>query len=213
MLIKHGEHKQAAKLFSFLMLGEEIAQHCATQQAIHSSNAVTRRFLKSQARQEKYHRIIFQRGELMLSPKGGNCGSVKNHLLEYKKLLDEATKTNNFEETLLGQQIILEGLGETVLENIDHGMSNRKFGFHRIRHLILSQEHAHHQFGLRKLDACVENNEVKQQKLSSRVYDYMNLIEKMLLNLQDLFEYFNYDSLQYIDEVQNKLPAWINIKQ
>lgn len=213
MFIKQGEHKQAARLFSFLVLGESIAQHCATEQANYSSNSVIRRFLKSQARQENYHRIIFQRAGLMLSPKGSNCHSVNKPMQEYKRLLDEAIQNRKFSETLLGQQVLLEGLGETVLEHIDHGMSNRKFGFQRIRNLVLSQEHAHHQFGLRKLNECVDGDEGKQQALSSRVQDYLYLIEQILMNLQDLFEYFNYDAMQYLVEVQEKLPDWVVVKE
>ena len=131
---------------------------------------------------------------------------------EYKNLLVEALKDNNLAETLLGQQVLLEGLGETVLENIDYGMRNRKFGFQRIRHVVLSQEHAHHQFGLRKLNEWVREDESKKQALSLRVQDYLHLIEQMLISLQDLFEYFNYDAMQYLGDVQHKLPDWVVVE-
>lgn len=208
MFIKVGEHKQAARLFSFLMLGEQVAQDCAAAQAVRMSNKSMRRFLNSQANQENYHRILFQHGMLMLAPKGSNCDPVKKPILAYKRLLDEAIETNNFAETLLGQQVILEGLGEIVLENIDKGMVNRKFGFKKIRHLILSQEHTHHQFGLRQLDGLVNDNEEKRRALSLRTQDYMYLVQQMLINLQDLFEYFKYDSSQYFEVLRSKLPEW-----
>jgi len=210
MFIKVGENEQAARLFCFLMLGEQLAKDCAASQAKQMSNKSMRRFLNSQAKQENYHRIIFQRSMMMLTPKGSNCDAVKKPMLEYKGLLDEAIESNNFAETLLGQQVILEGLGEIVLENIDKGMTNRKFGFKKIRHLILSQEHAHHNFGLRKLDDLANGNEKIRSQLSLRTQDYMHLVQQMLTSLQDLFDYFKYDSSQYFNELNSKLPIWLN---
>ena len=212
MFIKQGEHVQAARLFSFLTLGEELAHFCAKEQAGRVENQNMRRFFKTQTRQEHYHRIIFQRGVLILTPKGCSCDPVQKPMQEYKNLLVDALKDNNLAETLLGQQVLLEGLGETVLENIDYGMRNRKFGFQRIRHVVLSQEHAHHQFGLRKLNEWVREDESKKQALSLRVQDYLHLIEQMLISLQDLFEYFNYDAMQYLGDVQHKLPDWVVVE-
>lgn len=209
MFIKQGEHTQSARLLSFLALGEEIAHHCAKEQAKQSDNRSIQRFLNSQARQEKYHQIIFMRGELLLTPKGSPCDPAKQSLIEYKRILDEAIKRQDFAETLLGQQVILEGLGEVVLENIDLGMSNRNFGYKKIRHLILNQEHAHHDFGIRKLNQVQQGDPDVQIRLSARVQDYMQLIEKMLEGLHNLFAHFNYDSNDYFNQVQAKLPAWV----
>lgn len=213
MYIKQGEHTQSARLLCFLALGEEIAHHCAKEQAKQSDNRSIQRFLNSQARQEKYHQIMFKRGELLLTPKGSPCGPAKKPLLEYKQLLDEAIAKQDFAETLLGQQVILEGLGEVVLENIDNGMSNRNFGYKKIRHLILNQEHAHHYFGIRKLNQIIRDDPNAQIRLSTRVQDYMQLTENMLEGMHNLFAYFNYDSSNYFHQVQNKLPAWIEISK
>lgn len=209
MFIKKDEHTQAARLFSFLALGEEIAHHCAKQQARQSDNRAMQRFLKSQARQERNHQIMFKYGELLLTPKGSPCEPAVQPLLEYKRLLNEAIEKNDFAETLLGQQVILEGLGEVVLKNIDFGMSNRNFGYKKIRHLILTQEQAHHDFGLRKLNHSVQNDIEAQTRLSIRAQDYLHLIEKMLDDLYSLFEYFKYDASSYNHQVVDSLPTWV----
>lgn len=209
MFIKKDEHTQAARLFSFLALGEEIAHHCAKQQARQSDNRAMQRFLKSQARQEKNHQIMFKYGELLLTPKGSPCEPAVQPLQEYKHLLNEAIEKNDFAETLLGQQVILEGLGEVVLKNIDFGMSNRNFGYKKIRHLILTQEQAHHDFGIRKLNHAVQNDLEEQTRLSARAQDYLHLIEKMLDNLYSLFEHFNYDASSYNHQVKDALPSWV----
>ena len=47
MFIKQGEHVQAARLFSFLTLGEELAHFCAKEQAGRVENQNMRRFFQN----------------------------------------------------------------------------------------------------------------------------------------------------------------------
>lgn len=209
MFIKKGESDQAARLFSFLMLGEQIAEHCALEQSRYTSHVGSRRFLKSQARQEHNHQFIFNKASLILRPKGIQVDPVKNLLLDYKKLLDEAITNHRYAETLLAQQVILEGLGEVVLENIDKGMTNRKFNFQKIRHIVLKQEHAHHEFGLRQLNQWVDNDQQKIHTLSAKANDYLDLLSQILNRLHELFDHFGYESETYYSEVKNKLPNWV----
>ena len=209
MFIKKGEPEQAARLFSLLMLGEKIAQHCASQQSKQTKHKGSRRFLLSQARQENYHRFLFDKAVLTLTPKGTKSVFATKPMLSYQKLLDEAIVKNQYAETLLGQQVILEGLGEVVLENVDKGMSNRMFGFKKIRRIILKQEHAHHEFGLRRLNNWAGTNQDRINAISARTSDYLDLVHEILDNFHETFEYFGYDSEVYFTNVKNKLPSWI----
>lgn len=211
MFIKKGEPDQAARLFSFLMLGEQIAQHCASEQAKHTDHKGSRKFLLSQARQENFHRILFDKAVLTLTPKGAKYNPADKPMLKYKQLLDNAIANNRYTETLLGQQVILEGLGEVVLENIDKGMSNRMFGFKKIRRIILKQEHAHHEFGIRRLNDWATADKSRIDEISEKSNDYLDLIYQMLNNFHDVFEYFGYDSKDYYTEVEAKMPNWIRV--
>jgi len=209
VFIKKGEPDQAARLFSFLMLGEQVAQRCALEQSKQTTHIGSRRFLLSQARQENYHRILLQKAVLTLTPKGALFNPANKPLLKYQKLLDTAIANNNYAETLLGQQVILEGLGEIVLENIDKGMSNRMFGFKKIRRVILKQEQAHHDFGIRRLNNWFNSDKDRINAISDKTSDYLELIHEIIENFHDVFEYFGYDSNDYYAEVKRKLPDWI----
>ena len=48
----------------------------------------------------------------------------------------------DFAETLFGIQVMLEGVGEVVLENLEQGLVKREAGLQRIRRIILNQEKA-----------------------------------------------------------------------
>jgi hypothetical protein len=213
VFIKKGEPDQAARLFSFLMLGEQVAQHCALEQSKYTTHKGSRKFLLSQSSQENYHRILFDKAVLTLTPKGAKPNPANKPMLKYQNLLNDAIATGQYAETLLGQQVILEGLGEVVLENIDKGMSNRMFGFKKIRRIILKQEQAHHDFGLRKLNDWVGTDETRINALSAKTSDYLDLIHEILNNFHDVFEYFGYDSNVYYSEVKRKLPDWIKHQQ
>jgi len=212
VFIKKGEPDQAARLFSFLMLGEQVAHNCALKQANYTNHKGSRKFLLSQARQENYHRVLFDKAVLTLTPRGAKPTLATKPMLKYQALLDDAIAKNQYAETLLGQQVILEGLGEVVLENIDKGMSNRMFGFKKIRRIILKQEQAHHDFGVRRLTDWVYTDKDRMNAISQKTYDYLDLIQEILDDFHDVFEYFGYNSEVYYDEVKSKLPDWIKIQ-
>ena len=70
----------------------------------------------------------------------------------YRALIEDAIRRGNLAETLMAEQIILEGQGEEILVRIEEGLAKRNAPFERLRCMLLQQEEAHHGFGCRTLD-------------------------------------------------------------
>ncbi len=161
-----------------------------------------KRFLLKQSRQEKFHAITFQSGILFLAPKGVNAPAQK-HTRIYDALLDEAIKNHDLLSSVIGLQVILEGMGEIALARLDSGMKQRDAGLHKLRRAILAQEDTHHDFGLQYLN----KNLLSTMSIQPEVY--LAVISDMLTSMQNLFEFFDEDSDQYIADFRLKLPDQI----
>ena len=118
MLIKPGEHAHLAQLLRFMELGEQLAHDCAQMQCALATERGMQTFLLGQARQEGYHALAFQGAIRWLTPKSSQSSSISNHMNQYRQLVEEAIVRQDFAETLLAEQIILEGLGEAILKKI-----------------------------------------------------------------------------------------------
>ncbi len=210
MFIAKDERQQIACLFTFLLQGERMAFDCATQQATFFSDKPSQKFLKNQARQEKFHSQVFKGGVGMLAPRGVSTVPGEKEMLLYRRLLTEAWTRGDQAETLLGMQIILGGLGDVAVKHIGAGFELRGIGcmFRRVRHLILGQEDAHHAFGLQRFNACFDEPAVPEYLLL-RSQDYLELLESLMLSVAELFSYFDEQSEQYLQEVYVALPVWI----
>jgi hypothetical protein len=125
MFIHPDQWAPIARLLQFLRDGEYLASHCARAQAQLALDPGMRRFLRSQARQESYHAIVFQANIAWLAPRHlGGCPLLPP-LARYRTLIEDAIRRGDFAETLMGEQIILEGLGEAILERIEEGLAKR----------------------------------------------------------------------------------------
>src|SRR5712691_8943519 len=106
-----------------------------------------RRFLAGQARQEALHAAVFQGAIAWLAPRHLSACPLLPALERYRALIEDAIRRGRFLETVLAEQVILEGLGEAILGRIEAGLVKRKAGFSRLRRILLHQEEAHHDFG------------------------------------------------------------------
>ncbi len=209
MLIAPEERKQTARLFSFLMQGERLAFDCASAQASLFPDVRVRRFLANQARQEKFHAQVFKAGIGILMPKGVQESSNSAALSRYRRLLGDALARGNTAETLLGMQVILEGLGEVTLQRLDAGFPARGAGFRKVRRIILGQEDAHHGFGVRQVERVLRENGESKEYLLSRAEEFLYLVGRMMNEVSPLFEFFDEDPEHYTLDLQEKLPAWL----
>ena len=203
------QHTQIARLFSFLVIAERLAHDCALAQAAIAPNAGMRRFLLAQARQEAFHARVFQGAISWLAPRGISSAPSFLPMTRYRALLEDAIRRRDFPETLLAQQVILEGLGDVVLDRISAGMTERGMGFARLRRTLLNQEHAHHIFGLRRLEQLIDTGRASAASLRERGKEYLALTDTILSVHGDLFEAFDEDPIAYASAVRRHMPSWL----
>jgi hypothetical protein len=209
MLIRPHEHVPIARLLTFLQHGEELAHDCARRQAQLAMDQGWRRFLNGQARQEAVHAVVFRGAIAWLAPRHLGDAPFLPALDEYRRLLDDALERGNFYETILAEQVILEGLGEALLTRIEEGLARRQAPLGRLRRILLRQEEAHHQFGRRLLERAVAAGELDRELLQSRAQLYLGFTDAMVLTLSELFDSIQEDAAAWAGDVRKFLPRWL----
>jgi hypothetical protein len=209
MLVRPDEQAPMARLLTFLEQGERMANECAKAQAALTPDPGSRRFLLSQARQEAAHALVFQGAIAWLAPRHLGDTPFLPALEEYRKLLDDALARNDLLETLLAEQVILEGLGEAILTRIEEGLVKRAAPFGRLRRMLLQQEEAHHGFGRRMLERAMAEGRIDAETLRRRAQDYLALTDRIVLTLSDLFESIAEDPTAWAQDVRKFLPPWL----
>jgi len=209
VLVRHEEKVPIARLLTFLEHGERLANECAKAQAALAPDSGSRRFLISQARQEAAHGIVFQGAIAWLAPRHLGDAPFLPALEEYRTILSDALARKDLLETFLAEQVILEGLGETILTRIEEGLVKRAAPFGRLRRILLQQEEAHHGFGRRMLERAMADGRIDAETLRRRAQDYLALADQMVLTLSDLFESIAEDPTAWAHDVRKFLPEWL----
>jgi len=209
MLVSHDERVPIARLLRFLEHGERMAHDCAKAPVALAEDSGTRRFLLSQAKQEAMHARVFQGAIAWLAPKHLRDGPFLPALEEYRQILDDALARRDLVETFLAEQVILEGLGEAILNRIEKGLAKRAAPLGRLRRILLQQEEAHHGFGRRQLEWAMAEGRVDAKALRCRAKRYLALTDQMVLALSDLFESIAEDPAAWAQDVRNFLPEWL----
>jgi hypothetical protein len=169
-----------------------------------------RRFLRSQARQESYHAIVFQANIAWLAPRHLGTCPLLPPLGRYRALIEDAIRRGDLAETLMAEQIILEGLGEAILVRIEEGLAKRNAPFERLRRMLLQQEEAHHGFGCRTLDRMFAAGVTTPEVLWDRGQEYLGLTHAMVATLADLFTSIEEDPTAWAADVGQYVPKWLN---
>jgi hypothetical protein len=208
MLVRPDEKVPIARLLTFLAHGERMAHDCAKAQAILIDDSWSRRFFLSQAKQEAMHALVFQCAIAWLAPKHLGETPLLQPLEEYRALLDDALTRKDLVETILAEQVILEGLGEAILTRIEQGLAKRAAPFGRLRRILLQQEEAHHGFGRRQIERAIERGETDSESLRQRAQRYLALTDAMVFTLCDLFESIDEDAVAWAHNVRAFLPEW-----
>ena len=207
MLVKPDERQPIARLLAFLEYGERLAHGCASAQAALVGDARRRRFLLNQARQEAMHAWVLRGAIAWLAPRHLGANPLLPALERYRALLADALARRDLAETLLAEQIILEGLGEAILSRIEAGLLKREAPFGRLRRVLLHQEEAHHEFGCRQLERMIESGEASQELLRAQAPEYLGLTREMVLTLADVFASIQEDAEDWASDVPRFLPA------
>lgn len=111
------------------------------------------------------HAVVFQGAIAWLAPRHLGDAPFLPALEQYRGMLQEALRQGEFLETVLAEQVILEGLGEAILNRIEQGLVKRNAPFERLRRILIHQEEAHHGFGCRIVERAVAAQEVDLVRL------------------------------------------------
>lgn len=207
MLIPRDERHNAALLFALLRSGEVVAEHIARRQAEHM-NGRARVFLRGQARQEAFHAHVFSGAIRVLRPKGVASKSDQ-HMARYRLLLDDALDRGDVAESLVGQQVVLEALGEVLLSAVDRSIERRGLGFRRLRRIILAQERAHHAMGDRLLLAMLSDAPAERDRLRAAAASYLSIVDDMYADNAGLLSDFGEDPAVHRRAIHAALPEWM----
>jgi hypothetical protein len=210
MLVYPNERIPIARLLQFLEHGERLAHDCARAQAELAPEPAMRRFLLGQARQEAAHAVVFQAAIAWLAPRHLGACPLLPPLVRYRALLDDALRRGDLAETLLAEQIILEGLGEAILKRMEEGLAKREAPFGRLRRVLIHQEEAHHAFGHRYLERAIEEGHTSADCLRPHGLEYVALAEAMVGTLGELFDSIEEDPYAWIRDAKTYLPAWLS---
>ena len=210
MFIHPDQRAPVARLLQFLRDGEYLASDCAKAQSKLATDPLMRRFLLSQARQESYHAIVFQANIAWLAPRHLGTCPLLPPMGRYRVLIEDAIRRGDLAETLMAEQIILEGLGEAILVRIEEGLAKRNAPFERLRRMLLQQEEAHHGFGCRTLDRMFAAGVTTPKVLWARGQEYLGLTHAMVATLADLFTSIEEDSTAWAADVGRYVPKWLN---
>ncbi|MDO8356042.1 MAG: hypothetical protein Q7U76_06600, partial [Nitrospirota bacterium] len=210
MFIHPDQKAPVARLLQFLRDGEYLASDCAKAQSKLATNPLMRRFLLSQARQESYHAFVFQGNIAWLAPRHLGACPLLPPMERYRTLIEDAIRRGDFAETLMAEQIILEGLGQAILERIEEGLAKRNAPFERMRRMLIQQEEAHHGFGCRTLERMFAAGVTSPEALRDRGQEYLALTHDMVATLGDLFTSIEEDATAWASDVGRYVPEWLN---
>lgn len=188
--------------------GEVIARDCARRQSRAAENPRAARFLKAQARHEQFHGLLFRRVAAWLEPDLSASKVRSAGLVEYGRRLESAISREEWTDVLVGQQIVLENLGDLVLSELDDEVKQRGGGFQRLRSLILRQEQAHHSFGLRLLSAQLADDRIDQAEIQAIAREYIELADQVLVDVEPLLDAMGANTQAYRRDLPYRLPAW-----
>jgi hypothetical protein len=133
------EKINVARFLNFIFSSEKLAHICAAEQAKITEDRFLQRFLIGQSRQEKTHARTFSAAVLWLAPKGVSCPADK-HIKQYQSLLQDRIKNNELTTSILGLQVLLEGMGDVVLTRFNHGLNQRGAGIKKSVRLFLPRK-------------------------------------------------------------------------
>ncbi len=208
VVLASGIAEPLSQLLSVMADGEYIARDCAARQARAASDERSSRFFRAQATHERFHALLFRQAARYLSSKKHAKTNHSLGLRRYARQLDAAVGAGRWNEVVIGQQLVLENLGELVLSKLDDEMSRRGVGMERMRSIVLRQERAHYHFGTQWLEARLLDGRLDAVEAKDVVERYVGFADRVLLDVAGLLEGVEADAELYRQEVRERLPDW-----
>ncbi len=203
------ERRALYRLLIVMAQGERVAMDGANRQAEIAPTRSARRFLRSQARHEGFHAWVFDQACHLLSPKSIRYGDIPKELWHWQRQIRDAVRRGDFPQSVLLQQVFLEGLGQVFLKRMDLQLVLRGDHLARLRRLILGQEAKHHQFGLQLIEQLTVMDPEITDRLRRRSGELFAQAEALLFNLSESFDILDGDPVDYQNELRQAVPAWL----
>lgn len=154
MSIEIGTDKSTrmARLFQLLWHGERIAHDTAARQAQLCREIKAQRFFAMQSAQESLHATMFHAASRVLAPRTRAPQSAAVAALGvYRCHLEHDLACGHLAGSVVGLQIVLEGLGALTLSHMNLALSKHGARFAPFKRLLEQHEDSHHAFGCRWL--------------------------------------------------------------
>ncbi len=188
-----------------LALGERVAQHSAARQARLAPSARAARFFRAQARHEALHAQVFDFAASSLGAAALTLDPCPYHA--YDAQLAVAAQRGDYAGTVVGTQLVLEALGEILLDRLDAGLERHGTGLHRLRRLLRAQEAAHHAFGVAEIAALAAATPAGMTALRVRIPPYRLLAQAMIGAATPVLHVFGLSSEDIGHELDGHLAA------
>jgi len=207
------ERRALHHLLSVMAWGERVAMEGATLQGAIATDAAARVFLRQQARHERFHAVIFETAVAVLESDSEfsatshiKSGEIPTVLEIWRDRIRRAIAQNRLAESMLVQQVFLEGLGHIILREIDAACFTGGRQIIRMRATILRQEAQHHEFGLRLLQSELEQDSAMRVQLEEMSLELFAEAEMMLSELADSFAVLDASDRNFVAELRAELP-------
>ncbi len=204
-------HQKVAlhELLSVMTYGEEIARRGAYLQAKMATAPTARKFLLQQARHEKFHALVFGRAAEMVKPDGHqDLAPIPPVLKAWSKQIETSIARGDLAESLLIQQIFLEGLAHIVMYKADAELAGHGYvdsqQFLKLQRYILQQEAEHHAFGVQQLRRVLTNDAVTQRRLRQVSASLLNQTGELIDSLSETCGALDVTDLDYAKAMQSK---------
>jgi hypothetical protein len=197
------------RLLSIMAHGERIAMDGARMQAKISRDPQVKKFLIRQSRHEQFHAFVFAwAADVVASAINASVPvPVPPVMALWRQQIVEATRHEQLAESLLIQQVYLEGLGHIVLQQLDNDLAIAGNPLAGLRRLILRQEAQHHEFGLRLLEQEVAGDPALGLRLELLGYRLRAQAENLLEDLADTFIAAETSHENLLQQLHAQLPA------
>jgi hypothetical protein len=128
-------------------------------------------------------------------------------LSDWRAQIVNALQRDRLAESLLVQQVFLEGLGHIVLRQLDARLLGSDDRLSRLGRMIQRQEEQHHQFGLNQLECELRRDPSSRSRLEKIGRSLSQQAEDLLAGLSDAFDVLDPGHGDYVAELLAELPA------
>ncbi len=194
-----------ARVFHVLWHGERIAHDAAARQALICGDIKAKRFFSMQSAQESLHAALFHAATAVLTPRMRSLQTPAVAALNaYRRHLDHDLAAGHLAASIVGLQIVLEGLGALTLSRMNLALSPHGPRFAPFKRLLEQHEDSHHAFGRRWL----ERQDIESlPRLAADARRYFELACSAIDGSEELFGYGVSTPQNYRSHLRAALPS------